>query len=79
MRVNAITELETRSPEGLEQIVTLRALDTSVDEYLIGGGGAYYTDSQQGIEQALPIAGLWVFISTFILLFLFTGSLCCCH
>ena len=75
VRVNAITELETRSPEGLEQIVALRALDTSVDEYLIGGGGAYYTDSQQGIEQALPIAGLWVFISTFILLFLFTGSL----
>ncbi len=75
VRVNAITELETRSPEGLEQIVALRSLDTSVDEYLIGGGGAYYTDSQQGIEGALPIAALWVFISTFILLFLFTGSL----
>ena len=75
VRVNAITELETRSPEGLEQIVALRSLNTSVDEYLIGGGGAYYTDSQQGIEGALPIAALWVFISTFILLFLFTGSL----
>ena len=75
VRINAITDLEPRSPEGLEQVVALRALDVEVDEYLIGGGGAYYTDSQQGIEQALPIAALWVFISTFILLFLFTGSL----
>ena len=75
VRINAITDLEPRSPEGLEQVVALRSLDVEVDEYLIGGGGAYYTDSQQGIEQALPIAALWVFISTFVLLFLFTGSL----
>ena len=75
VRVNAITDLEPRSPEGLEQVVSLRSLDVDVDEYLIGGGGAYYTDSQQGIEQALPIAAIWVFVSTFILLFLFTGSL----
>ena len=75
VRINAITDLEPRSPEGLEQVVALRSLDVDVDQYLIGGGGAYYTDSQQGIEQALPIAALWVFISTFILLFLFTGSL----
>ena len=75
VRINAITDLEPRSPEGLEQVVSLRSLDVDVEEYLIGGGGAYYTDSQQGIEQALPIAALWVFVSTFILLFLFTGSL----
>ena len=75
VRINAITDLEPRSPEGLEQVVALRSLDVEVDEYLIGGGGAYYTDSQQGIEQAVPIAALWVFISSFILLFLFTGSL----
>ena len=75
VRINAITDLEPRSPEGLEQVVALRSLDVEVDEYLIGGGGAYYTDSQQGIEQSLPVAALWVFISTFILLFLFTGSL----
>jgi len=75
VRINAITDLEPRSPEGLEQVVSLRSLDVDVDKYLIGGGGAYYTDSQQGIEQALPIAAIWVFVSTFILLFLFTGSL----
>jgi putative drug exporter of the RND superfamily len=74
VRVNAITELEPRSPEGYDQTVALRSLETSIDEVVIGGGGAYYTDSQQGIEEALPLALAWVLISTFILLFLFTGS-----
>lgn len=74
VRVNAITELEPRSPEGYDQTVALRSVETSLDEVVIGGGGAYYTDSQQGIEEALPLALAWVLISTFILLFLFTGS-----
>ena len=74
VRINAITDLEPRSPEGLEQTVSLRGLESNLDQVLIGGGGAYYTDSQQGIEQALPLAALWIFVSTFILLFLFTGS-----
>ena len=74
VRINAITDLEPRSPAGYDQTIELRALESGLDEVLIGGGGAYYTDSQQGVEQALPIAALWVFISTFILLFLFTGS-----
>ena len=74
VRLNAITELEPRSPAGYDQTVALRSLETSLDEVVIGGGGAYYTDSQQGIEEALPLALAWVLISTFILLFLFTGS-----
>lgn len=74
VRINAITEVETRSPEGLELTVALRSIETDLDEVLIGGNAAFYTDSQQGIEQALPIAALWVFITTFIILFLFTGS-----
>lgn len=74
VRINAITEIEPRSPEGYDQVVEIRALETDLDEVLVGGGSAYYTDSQQGIEQTLPIAALWVFVTTFILLFLFTGS-----
>jgi len=74
VRINAITEVETRSPAGLELTVALRSIETNLDEVLIGGNAAYYTDSQQGIEQALPIAALWVLITTFIILFLFTGS-----
>ena len=74
IRINAITEVEPRSPEGYDQVVEIRSLDTGLDEVLVGGASAYYTDSQQGIEQNLPVAAIWVIISTFILLFLFTGS-----
>ena len=74
VRINAIADIETRSPEGLDLIVSLRSIETELDEVLIGGGAAFYTDSQQGIEGALPIAAIWVFITTFIILFLFTGS-----
>lgn len=74
VRINAITDVETRSPDGLELVVALRAIETELDEVLIGGNAAFYTDSQQGIEAALPIAGIWVFVTTFIILFLFTGS-----
>ncbi len=74
VRINAITDIEPRSPEGMQQVISIRAIDTDLDEVLVGGGGAYYTDSQLGIESALPIAGLWVFLTTFIILFLFTGS-----
>ena len=74
VRINAITDVETRSPDGLELVVALRAIETELDEVLIGGNAAFYTDSQQGIEGALPIAAIWVIVSTFIILFLFTGS-----
>ena len=74
VRINAITDVETRSPDGLELVVALRAIETDLDEVLIGGNAAFYTDSQQGIENALPIAAIWVFVTTFIILFLFTGS-----
>lgn len=74
VRLNAIADVETRSPEGMDVIVSLRNLDHGLDQVLIGGGAAIYTDSQQGIEENLPLAAGWVLISTFIILFLFTGS-----
>lgn len=74
VRVNAIADIETRSPEGMELVINIRAIESDLDQVLVGGGAAYYTDSQQGIEGALPIAALWVLITTFIILFLFTGS-----
>jgi RND superfamily putative drug exporter len=74
VRIAAISDIEPRSPQGYEQIVEVRALEHNLDEVLVGGSAAYYTDSQQGIEKALPIAGAWIIFSTLILLFLFTGS-----
>jgi RND superfamily putative drug exporter len=70
----AISDVEPRSPAGYDKTVEIRSLGSDLDQVLVGGSAGYYTDSQQGIEDALPIAALWIFISTMILLFLFTGS-----
>ncbi|MFM1953234.1 MAG: hypothetical protein RL187_443 [Actinomycetota bacterium] len=74
-RILALSDIEPRSPEGYEQILDIRALNPDVDEFLVGGSAAYYTDSQLGIENNLAFAAAWIVISTFILLFLFTGSI----
>ncbi len=41
---------------------------------LVGGGPAELVDSKAGISAGLPWAVAWIALSTFILLFLFTGS-----
>ena len=74
-RIVAIHDVESRGTSGLELTDRLRAIDTvSINEVLIGGGAAVYTDSQKGIEHNLPTVLLWIIISTLVLLFLFTGS-----
>ena len=74
-RIVAIHDVESRGTSGLELTDRLRAIDTvGIDEVLIGGGAAVYTDSQKGIEHNLPTVLLWIIISTLVLLFLFTGS-----
>jgi RND superfamily putative drug exporter len=73
-RIVAISDVEPRSPAGYDKTVEIRGLESDLDQVLVGGSAGYYTDSQQGIEGALPIAALWIFVSTMLLLFLFTGS-----
>jgi RND superfamily putative drug exporter len=74
-RIVAIHDVESRGTSGLELTDRLRAIDTAgIDQVLIGGGAAVYTDSQKGIEHNLPTVLLWIIISTLVLLFLFTGS-----
>ena len=41
---------------------------------LVGGGPAELVDSKAGIAAGLPWAVAWIALSTFVLLFLFTGS-----
>ncbi|MEY3966990.1 MAG: hypothetical protein RLZ96_516 [Actinomycetota bacterium] len=74
-RLAVISDIEPRSPAGYDQIVEIRSLESDLDRVLVGGSAAYYTDSQQGIENALPVATVWIFVSTLVLLFLFTGSI----
>ncbi len=73
-RIVAVSDVEPRSTEGYDLIVEIRELDSGFEEVLVGGGAAFYTDSQQGIERNAPTALIWILIATAILLFLFTGS-----
>jgi RND superfamily putative drug exporter len=43
-------------------------------EVHVGGAPAELVDSKAAIASGLPLAALWIALSTFILLFLFTGS-----
>jgi RND superfamily putative drug exporter len=75
-RLIVVQDVEPRSPEGLKNTVLIRGVEAKgIDEILVGGSAAVYTDSQQGVENNLWAAALWVALSTFVLLFLFTGSI----
>jgi RND superfamily putative drug exporter len=75
-RLIVVQDVEPRSPEGLKNTVLIRGVEAKgIDEVLVGGSAAVYTDSQQGVENNLWAAALWVALSTFVLLFLFTGSI----
>jgi RND superfamily putative drug exporter len=73
-RVQAIHDVESRSPEGQKLTEVIRELNLSGHEILVGGTAAIYTDSQLGITKQLPLVVLWIVLTTLILLFLFTGS-----
>lgn len=74
-RIVAVSDVEPRSTDGYDLIVDVREVDNGFEEILVGGGAAFYTDSQQGIERNAPTALIWILIATSILLFLFTGSI----
>jgi len=74
LRFTAIHSMAPRSLPAEALIDKLREIPAPVGT-LIGGAAADYTDTQQGIADALPWALLWIAISVFLLLFIFTGSL----
>ncbi len=73
-RVQAIGNVEPRSPEGAALVDAVRAIGHDGFEVRVGGSAAIYNDSQNGIENNLPLAILWIVGATLLLLFLFTGS-----
>ena len=74
VRLQAISDVDSRGPEGEVLTEAIRALAPPTEETVIGGAAAQYTDSQNGILDNIPAALLWIAIATLIVLFLFTGS-----
>jgi RND superfamily putative drug exporter len=74
-RIVVIHNVEPRSPAGYDFTVKLRAIPhPGVDNVMVGGSAAVYTDAQKGIEDNLGAALTWIILATLVLLFLFTGS-----
>jgi RND superfamily putative drug exporter len=74
-RIVVIHNVEPRSPAGYDFTVKLRAIPhPGVDNVMVGGSAAIYTDAQKGIEDNLGAALTWILLATLVLLFLFTGS-----
>jgi RND superfamily putative drug exporter len=74
VRLNAISDVDARTPAGESLIDSIRAVRSPVPGTLVGGSAAIYTDAQHGVLDNVPAAMLWIAITTLLLLFLFTGS-----
>ncbi|WP_166348417.1 MMPL family transporter [Phytoactinopolyspora limicola] len=73
--VSIISEPMAYSPEGGELVAQVRDLPSPSPDTLVGGQAAQLVDARGDIGEMLPWVLLFIAIATFILLFLFTGSL----
>ena len=73
VRFQAIHKMSPRTADAQRLITEIRDIPAPAG-LLIGGVAADYTDTQNGIAGALPMALGWVLLSVLILLFAFTGS-----
>jgi RND superfamily putative drug exporter len=73
-RLTVLTSYDAHSAAGQDLVATVRAVPTGGADVLVGGPAAQLVDSKEAIASKLPWAGGLIAISTFLLLFLFTGS-----
>lgn len=73
-RITVYSNVESRNKNAQDLITRLRAIPAPADGVLIGGQAAIFTDSQNGISKNLPAVLAWLALATFIVLFLYTGS-----
>ncbi|MEQ8716455.1 MAG: MMPL family transporter [Acidimicrobiales bacterium] len=71
--LSVVPEFEPISSAGEARIAEIRDIDTSFDT-LVAGATASLVDSKSAIFDLVPLAGLWIAVATFILLFLMFGS-----
>ena len=70
-RLTVTTSYDSHSADGQALVADIRAMDMPV---LVGGEAAKLVDSKQAIADRLPLAAGLIAVSTFLLLFLFSGS-----
>ena len=73
-RITLYSDVESRDKNAQDLVTRLRGIPTPIEGVLIGGQAAIFTDSQNGISDNLPAVLGWLALATFIVLFLYTGS-----
>ncbi|WP_434587348.1 MMPL family transporter [Streptomyces sp. A5-4] len=74
-RISVVSSLSPRSDEAQSLVGEVRGITPPVgSQPLVGGVDAELVDSKDSISSRLPIAVALVALTTFLLLFLFTGS-----
>ncbi len=75
-RVRLSTGLDAASGAAQDLVKQVRAVSAPAGTtVLVGGATATLIDAKQAISSHLPLAGALIVVTTFILLFLFTGSI----
>ncbi|MDX3322415.1 MMPL family transporter [Streptomyces sp. ME03-5684b] len=75
-RINVVSELTPKSDEAEALVADVRAVKAPEGtEPLVGGTDAELVDAKDSISGQLPLAISLVVLTTFVLLFLFTGSI----
>jgi RND superfamily putative drug exporter len=73
-RLSVVPGIESYGPAGEKLVKALRAIPAPSPSVLIGGQAAQLTDTKKALGDKLPLALGLVLTATFLLLFLFTGS-----
>ena len=73
-RLTVLTAYDAHSTAGQELVTKVRETPTEGMEVLVGGPAARLVDSKDAIASKLPLAAGLIAVSTFLLLFLFSGS-----
>ncbi|MFR9752701.1 MMPL family transporter [Nocardia sp. 004] len=71
--LNLVTTVDPATPAGAQQLRTVQAIPPP-GPALYGGTSAINADSLKALSDRLPLAGTLIALTTFIVLFLFTGS-----
>jgi RND superfamily putative drug exporter len=73
-RLTVLSEYDPHSTEGQNLVAAVRAAPTEGMDVAVGGSAAQLVDSKNAIGSRLPLAAGLILVSTFVLLFLFSGS-----
>ena len=72
--LSVVPSIETQSARGEELVRDLRAVPSTVGDTLVAGPAARLVDTKASLARKLPLALGLIGTATFVLLFLFTGS-----